>query len=146
MAYSKDYKDDPTITDGDRLWRRLHPSQMTFDENLQRRRPSSAAFSDSSDGTAMSVSIVKLRPSDDPDVLVSEHPGEGIAEFTAGFARGLNQGVEHTPDEGGPDHGSVWDRKGNRSSGTRSKLAKGCEVLREPAPHVEPRNPEHDTP
>lgn len=137
MAYSRNYKDDPGITDEDRLWRRLHPGQTVFDNNLQRRRPSSAAFSDSSDGTALSVSILRLRPSDDPDALVAEHPGQGITEFTAGFARGMNQGVDHTPDEGGPDHGSVWDKKGSRSSGTRSRLAKGCGVLREPAPPAE---------
>lgn len=119
---------------------------MTFDEKLQRRRPSSAAFSDSSDGTAMSVSIVKLRASDDPDALLAESPGEGVAEFTAGVARALNQGVDQTPDEGGPDHGSVWDKKGSRSSGTRSKLAKACAVLREPAPPAEPEAGSGDAP
>lgn len=30
MAYTKSYEDDPAIRDEDRLWRRLHPSQMTL--------------------------------------------------------------------------------------------------------------------
>jgi hypothetical protein len=132
VPYKKTYRDaEDLIANSDLLWRYLNENQITYDHNLGHERPSSSAFSDSSDGTAMSVSIVKLRQSPSvKELLDGAREGLAAAEFKAGDARALNQGVDHTPDEGDTAHGSVWDKTGNRSKGTRTRLAKKCKVLK----------------
>jgi hypothetical protein len=130
MAYVREYKDDPSIRDQDDLWRRIQPEWIIFDEALGRNRPSSAAFQDSSDGTAMSVDLAKLR-SGTAEALAS-YPGHGLASFTAGFARrDCRQGVDHTPEEGGYDaHASVW---GDKPKSVRNRFAKAANLIGRPS-------------
>lgn len=109
MAHS----DDPTIPNSAELWRRIQPDQIVLDENLNVLRPSTAAFSDSSDGTPMSVQLAEI---------VLAHGGaansvmvgfEGaLAGFTAGFARNeCAQGVEKAPLPKDPAHTYVFGKK-----------------------------------
>jgi len=47
-----DYVDDPTIENDSPLWRRIPPWHFVPDENLQRKRLSSAAFSNNPKGVS----------------------------------------------------------------------------------------------
>jgi hypothetical protein len=88
------YHDDPTITNEDDLWRRIHPTQVVSDENRGIIRPSSAAFEDSSDGTPMSVLLAEGQ---DPIGALKKHDGYWLAAITAGLARQCQQGVTRDP-------------------------------------------------
>jgi hypothetical protein len=53
-------KDDPdSIPNPRRLFRRIHPDMIVMDQNSGQHRPTSANFSDSSDGTPMSVYVLE---------------------------------------------------------------------------------------
>lgn len=110
------YEDDPTIVDEAALWRRIPPWHIYFDENLGRRRPSSAAFDDDPDGP---MSVVIAAESRGPDSVLAGHDGYGLASLTAGFARGVGQGVARDPTEEEPAHALVFGRKTRR---VRNKL------------------------
>lgn len=45
------YAGDPTILDSADLWRRIPSWHIVYDQNLQRLRPSSAAFEDHPNGS-----------------------------------------------------------------------------------------------
>lgn len=99
MGKGGGHVDDTSICNSAELWRRIHPRQIVPDQNRHRMRPSSAAFSDSSDGTPMSVLRASLvaRSRRDEFSILRQYPGEALAAFTAGIARRLHQGVEPDP-------------------------------------------------
>jgi len=116
------------IDDDDDLWRRVHPKQIFYDENLERFRPMSGTFKQ----VSMSVYIAKLVLSSGRDphqILQHRYEDYGLASFTAGLARGLNQDVVFDPpDEGGPEkdpaHGLVV---GKKSKTIQDKFASECD-------------------
>ncbi len=68
---------------------------------------STAAFRD----TAMSVDRVGIVQRLGHDVAFTQQSGAGVAEFTAAFARVLNQQVEATPIADNPAHAEVLGAK-----------------------------------
>lgn len=120
------YVDDQTIPDHAELWRRIHPNQFVLDKNSGQRRPSSAAFGDSSDQSSMSVYIgEEVRKSGrEPVALLQGHEGFGLASITAGLARRCNQGIVRDPLPQEPAHGLIFGPKTPR---IRRELARNSE-------------------
>jgi hypothetical protein len=100
------------------LWRRVHPKHIILDQNLGKMRPSSAAFTNSSQPPSpMSVLRAKLiaRSRRDEYAILRKYPGEALVAFTAGFARRLGQGIEPAPAIDEPAHAHVCGAKPKRT-------------------------------
>ena len=104
--------DDPSIDDGERLWRRVHPTQIEL--NPQTRQPdvSSGTFS-----TREEVSVSIASESVLADFL-RDNPDHSVIEFTAGAARALGCTVVRDPQPNDPAHALVC---GTRSRGQLNK-------------------------
>ncbi len=126
---------DQRIPDDAQLWRRIRPTQVIFDGNINRLRPTSDAFRNTSDTQEMSVALEKIVEQTGrtaKDILI-KYPGQGIAAFTAEFARSLDeyQGVVFAPKP--PDeieHGHIVGDKTKEK--LRKKFAKESRILIEP--------------
>ncbi len=99
---------DPSIADSEGLWRRIRPDWVVFDKNTQppRLRPKSMAFQNYKGTDAMSVILASARGNDASTAISGNHSAYFVVEFTAGFVRGLEQGVVafDDPDEQGHHH------------------------------------------
>lgn len=93
--------DDPTVNDDERLWRRVHPNQIIWDEDIKNYRPSSAVFRPSGE---MSVDIASLTT---PEAVLSDYPQHSLVEFTAGVARKEGCIVVRDPLPDNPSHALV---------------------------------------
>lgn len=128
-----DYVDDPTIEDDSPLWRRIPPKHFVYDENLQCRRASSAAFSDNpKDKSPMSVVLGDevLAASRTAESVLEGHEGFGLVSFLAGLARQFKQGIMRKPLDEEPAHAEVF---GEKTRGVRRAFAKNCQwVIRMP--------------
>ena len=123
MGYKEVYKDDTSIPESAELWRRIHPTQLVHDKNLGRVRPTSAGFSDSSDGTPMSVqqgSIVQANGGN-PQTALARYPGDYLATLTVGQVRSQAQGVHPNPLPEDPAHTFVF---GEKTDGVRKYFAR----------------------
>jgi hypothetical protein len=116
------YEDDPTIPNNADLWRRIHPNQIIYDDNQGRTRPSSAAFTDSTNGSPMSVVIAA--ECDGPDRVLAGYERYGLASFKARVAREFGLGIARDPLPDQPAHALVF---GLKSRKVQSQLAKGAE-------------------
>lgn len=125
----KGYQDDPSITDDDRLLRRvpIQPAQIIWDDNLKQQRPSSAAFKDHPDGSPMSIALqLVLDKLDLPiqSVLSGYETTHALVMFTAGVARKNGQWVAPEPlPPSDPAHGVVF---GPKTPKVRKALAKAA--------------------
>ena len=119
------YADDKTILDGADLWRRIHPRWAVRDDNEGGWRVTSAAFSDSPDGSPLSVLLADVVAATDrgPADILATFEGYCLASFTAGAARELGQGVARTPTGEEVAHASVFGRK---TDSVRRNLAKAA--------------------
>ena len=119
-----DYKNDLSIADAARLWRRIPPWHFVFDGNLQRWRPSSAAFDNDPDGSPMSALLEELvlARGRSPIEALSGFEGYGLAAITAGLARACGQGVAHDPTPQEAAHAVVF---GVKPKSIQRRLAKG---------------------
>lgn len=114
------YPNDPGVPDDEVLYRRVRNDQWNWAE----RRPSSAAFADSGDGSPMSVALRKLMLDAGlpPEDLLQGHPRFGLVSFTAGQARELGLAVTSRPPvPGEPAHG--WVSGGSRGAPRGSWLS-----------------------
>jgi hypothetical protein len=119
---SAEYIDDPSIKDEDKLWRRIPPRHVFKDENLQKTRPSSAAFEDHPNGSPMSVFVERLvREADSSEMEVMlGHEEYALVAITAGFCRKLNLKISLEPHPDTPGHAVVF---GNKTGSVKRKLA-----------------------
>lgn len=88
---------DPTISDSERLWRRIHPVHIKMESGEP--RPSSAAFRSKTD--RISVAIASLTT---PETVLANYPRHSLAEFGVGFARSTGCGVVRNPLPSDPAH------------------------------------------
>lgn len=116
----EDYEDDLSIVDEELLWRRVHPLQVTYDNNLKRKRPSSKAFQNSSNGTGMSVNISSETTVADTLIGCEDHL---LVVFPTSLARSLGQGVMRQPLPEQPAHAEVF---GKKKGSTKNGFAKNC--------------------
>ena len=115
--------DGTSISDETMLWRRipLDPAHTTYDENLQRLRPSSAAFRDHRNGSSMSVILDRGQS---PNEALRGHENFALAAISVGLVRKLNLGVVAAPLEREPNHAEVTGDKSKKISGELAKAAK----------------------
>lgn len=97
-----------------------------MDEKINGRRLSSAAFSNSSDGSGTSVF---LSSEVSMDRILEGYERLGVAVLTAGAARAAQQGVRRVPLEEIPGHAQI---EGKKSLSVRRRLADACEVRKKP--------------
>lgn len=74
-------QDDQSIGNNEHLWRRVHPIQITFDNDTGEPRVSSGVFST---GDGLSVSIASETTI---EALLRNYPEHSVVEFEAGVAR-----------------------------------------------------------
>jgi hypothetical protein len=115
--------DQANVSDSTAVWRRVPhwPDWIVFDENLGRLRPSSLAFDDNSDGSAMSA-FLEGHGNSVEDVLRG-HEGFALAAVSAGLVRSKGLKIVHDPLEGLPAHVEVH---GPKTKSVRSALAKAA--------------------
>lgn len=113
--------DEASAPDDTALWRRVPtwPDWTVFDENLGRLRPSSIAFCDNRDGSAMSA-FLEGHGNSVEDVLRG-HDGFLLAGVPLGLVRAQGLEIVHDPLEGLVSHVEVFGTKTKR---IRSALAK----------------------
>lgn len=119
-------QNDPDISDQEELFRRFPADQWVPDDKINGRRLSSAAFSNSSDGSGTSVF---LSSEVSMDRILEGYERLGVAVLTAGAARAAQQGVRRVPLEEIPGHAQI---EGRKSPSVRRRLAAACEVKKEP--------------
>jgi hypothetical protein len=105
------------IDDADELYRRIHPDQVKDDGTI-----SSAAFNT----LEMSVDRATLYS---PTQSLEDYSNCGLASFTAGFARELQQEVIPAPVLFNPAHALV---KGKKTKGMCRRFAKMARILKQP--------------
>ena len=102
------FVDDPTIPDGERLLRRIHPSWLIWDEH-EVPSISSAAFKDPE--LSVYLESVLIKDGRARETCVEGYTGYGLASITAGAARSLNLIVARDPQPQEPAHGIVLGEK-----------------------------------
>lgn len=109
--------DDLTIANECRLFRRI-VERFVIAEG-ETFRISSQAFSNSSDGSGMSVWLEDrmLELGLTPDDALVGHENTWLAEVTAGAMRALDQRVVRTPQNDEPAHGEVLGSKSGKRRG-----------------------------
>lgn len=119
------HTDDPTIAPDDPLWRRIPPTWVVFDENLGRKRPTSAAFDNARNGSAMSVVLGRTvqESGRTPESALASHRDFLLASITAGLARQLGQIVARDPLPDEPAHAVVAGPKTGRVRTTFARQA-----------------------
>jgi len=135
MMVETELPDDRSIGDEVLLWRRIPPLWYVSD-GQGGRRLSSAAFQNyrDSDGRVHSAFSVCIscdaeEEGADPHGYIASHPGHGVAAFSAGLARSLEQRVARVPLEGELAHGHVI---GNKPKSVQKALRRGATLLIEP--------------
>jgi hypothetical protein len=123
-------KDEAQVPDDTALWRRVPnwPNWIVPDHNLGRLRPSSLAFEDNRDGSAMSA-FLDGHGNSVEDVLRG-HEGYALASITAGLVRSKGLKIVHDPLEGLPAHVEV---RGPKTRQVKSALAKAAVWVVPPA-------------
>jgi len=115
--------DDVSIQDDDNLWRRITPEWIVEDKNAGELRPSSAAFQDHPNGSAMSVGIASVAAENDrtPTDMLVGHQDYGLVGFPVHAARLAGQAIRRSPLENQPEHGEVV---GKKTRSVRRQLAR----------------------
>ncbi len=132
-------KDDQrAIPNHTRLFRRINPEWIIYDENLGQHRPTSQNFQDSANGTPMSVfaeNIAKLHGESVEGFLGGHWSGWYLVAVVAGNTRELGQDVY--PDLANQPANDFFNShaavEGPKDRKVRSKLAKGYEWIVAPA-------------
>jgi hypothetical protein len=107
------YQDDALIRDGERLFRRVHLTQLVKDEDTGLARVSSGAFKDKE--LSVNIESVLANAGNTAEACLQSHKAHKLISITAGNARQFNQAVCRDPLLGDPSHGLVCGSK-NRSS------------------------------
>ena len=123
------FQDDPTIPGDERLFRRIPPSWVHWDE---RGSPtiSSAAFKDPE--LSVYLESVMTKAGREPADAISSRPDCGLASITAGDARSLGQAVVRDPRPDEAAHGIVYGPKPR--AGVSVKLRDGARWIVTPGP------------
>jgi hypothetical protein len=109
------------IFDEDDLYRRFPGKYLDDAGNL-----SSAAFQNTGGTDDMSVDLARMTT---PETTALDNEVFGVAMIKAGYARGQNQIVFHSPSEGNNAHSTVQGRK---TRGIKKKLAESADIILKP--------------
>ena len=116
------FVDDDTISNDDVIYRRIPERQVTPDPNSKHGiRPSTGAFSDSSDGP-LSVTLKSLCTVA-PESLIAHMPKAGVAAVSVGLLRSLGQMIVRDPTPDDPAHVLIVGKKGKTFEKTVARTA-----------------------
>jgi hypothetical protein len=87
-------EDDESIPDETRVYRRLHPTQVVWDDNEGRARASSGAFNDESMSVNLGNELARIGES--PEFALRRYPMHSLGWLTVEFVRSHDQGVVST--------------------------------------------------
>jgi len=118
---------DAALDDDDLLWRRVRRSEVQFDENLQRWRPTSQAFQNYKGTDKMSVQAARLIHFSH-DAVLGPAKDDFIVQFPVKLAKECGQHVIAAFEEG-PGHFHVL---GKKRGSVASRLAKECTWVKGP--------------
>jgi len=106
------HHDDPAITNEDRLFRRIHLTQLVKDDDTGLARVSSGAFRD----RELSINIESILKSEGKtsEACLQNHLAHKLVSITAGAARQHHQVVCHDPLPHDRSHGLIFGSKNNR--------------------------------
>lgn len=135
-------QDDRSIGNNERLWRRVHPTQIDFDNETGEPRVSSGVFS-TSDGLSVSIASETTI-----ETLLRNYPEHSVVEFEVGVARSVGCVVVRDPTRDDPAHALVWGPKsrGRLNPTQRNSLRNAARVIlyRRPA-EESPQNSDPNT-
>ena len=138
---SENFPDDSSILGATELLRRIPPLHFYFDRNLNRVRPSSAAFEDDGDGDPMSVYLSSVLTAEirESSTVLAGHEGYALASITAGLAREHLQTVHPDPLPEESSHAVVCgDKESGKKNAPKRKFALAARwVIAPPAPAAE---------
>lgn len=105
-------QDDPSIADGERLLRRVHPTQIVRDEGTGQERVSSGVFRDRE--LSVHIESTLLGRGKSPQDCLLNYPQHKLVAITAGAVRQFQQVICRDPQPGDESHGLVCGSKNNR--------------------------------
>ena len=108
-----DCKDDASIQDEDRLFRRVHITQLVRDDNTGFARISSGVFKDKD--LSINIESVLISAGSSPESCLRNHKAHKLISITAGNGRPFNQAICRDPLPGEPSHGLVYGSKNAKS-------------------------------
>jgi hypothetical protein len=115
---------DAPVPEETKLYRRVHPTQLHWDDNDGCLRPTSSAFK----GEEMSIGLGDVLEDEQRDIesLASDKPTHSLVSLTAGYVEGEeDQQVRRTPLQEEPAHGDVC---GEKTQGRRKRFAFAAEL------------------
>lgn len=122
--------DDTPVPEDMNLYRRVHPSEVVWNDNDGCLRPGSGVFKD----REMSVHLDDVLQDEgrQPESVLSGKPQHSLVSLAAGFVKREEQVVRRTPTPDDTSHGDVC---GNKSQSRRKRFARAAKfvVLREDA-------------
>ncbi len=121
--------DDPSIAGETQLFRRLHPSQLVWDDNEDRLRPTSNAFKDPHLSVALGHELLARNLA--PEWVLRVDPAHHLAWISAELARQNGQAVWRDPLHGDPRYGDDPTHaivEGRKKGARASTFAKQAEV------------------
>jgi hypothetical protein len=119
---------DAPVPEATSLYRRVHPTEIVWDENDQRPRPTSGVFMD----REMSVHLGDVLEDEqrEPETVLEGKHEHCLVSLTARFVQGEEQEVRRTPLEQDPSHGEVVGQKPKGRCRRFAREAR-CVVIRE---------------
>jgi hypothetical protein len=107
----RDYPDDPTIGDAERLFRRVHITFLVPDDDTGLARISSGAFRDKD--LSINIESILLSEGKTPAACLATQTTHKLTFISAGAARQHQQSVCRDPDplHDNLSHGIVWGPK-----------------------------------
>ncbi|MGH8188399.1 MAG: hypothetical protein ACREUC_17705 [Steroidobacteraceae bacterium] len=122
------FVNDDTIANAESLLRRVPGRWWVYDDNLGRRRPTTAAFDDIEMSVALETTLrARGYP---PTAVLNSHEGFGLVSITAGLAREHGQAVARDPLPDDPAHAIVYGRK---TDAARKRFSRECVCIVDPA-------------
>jgi hypothetical protein len=107
------YQDNASIRDEDRLFRRVHITQLVRDDDTGLTRVSSGVFKDRE--LSINVESVLQDAGLSAEACLQNHSAHKLVSIAAGGARTLGQAICHDPLPADLSHGLVYGAKNSRS-------------------------------
>ncbi|MCY3820356.1 MAG: hypothetical protein OXH52_13495 [Gammaproteobacteria bacterium] len=128
-------EDDATVSDDDELLRRVPPNMISRKEGQGTLEVSSAAFTNPSDGSGMSVVIrsALIAGGGCIEEVLAGYEGFGLVSIQVASVREQNQMVVRKPLPENPAHGEVI---GQKTRGVRRALKQSAKLIIQPRSKV----------
>lgn len=101
--------DDSTIRNDEVIWRRVHEYQVVYDDNLKRKRPSSASFNQ--DGKENPVSVYIASEAISSQTVMQGGKEKFLVSLPVSSIRQLGLGIIRDSSTGSPGHALLIGRK-----------------------------------